>query len=537
MKTCILALQRYERLGDIDEWIKYHLNIKFDKIFILDNNDEENPLVYDDPCVEIIPYYGQRNDGTDWKWQREAYNYGFEYIRSNYRNEYEWISIIDIDEFIKLLTCSDIKEFIQKELIDKNNDSLALKWELYDDNSILYFDPSFEGHVQDTYKHSWEVNQSNNWNSPWEFKSMRLYTKFIGQFKDELYYDESAHHPANALYENGTYHWKICDGDIAVCKHYKYKCLEDFISKKCLLRNYATSVHGSTWKYARTYFEDNAISLNKLLAFAQLEYKYKLNMTEWDIEYLQQLFHKSLRIEYPIFFIWFGDFNSISNNKRNFILKCLDSVNKYASDFTMIKLNESSLHIDICPYVRFMYDHKQYGLCADFFKCLLLYYFGGIYMDLDVELIDYLMPYYKNNDYMLFDSSFYNRGAWFTKDHCIASSFMMSKPFNKLFLEFINYCSSFTYDQLQEMYDTKSKKDFMDYFYDIKIFYYHVMCKNNIKVNYVQDIHYPVIKLNELDTITLFDNRLVEPNKYHEYIDTFLIHHNIKTHEDTYFNN
>ena len=137
MKTCILALQRYERLGDIDEWIKYHLNIKFDKIFILDNNDEDTPLIYDDPCVEIIPYYGQRNDGTDWKWQREAYNYGFEYIRSNYPNEYDWISIIDIDEFIKLLTCSDIKEFIQKELIDKNHDSLALKWELYDDNNSV----------------------------------------------------------------------------------------------------------------------------------------------------------------------------------------------------------------------------------------------------------------------------------------------------------------------------------------------------------------------------------------------------------------
>ena len=73
----------------------------------------------------------------------------------------------------------------------------------------------------------------------------------------------------------------------------------------------------------------------------------------------------------------------------------------------------------------------------------------------------------------------------------------------------------------------------------MKIFYYHVIKKNNINVEYVTDINYKVIKNNELKNIVLFDNRLVEPIKYNDSlsINTFVVHYNIKTHEDTYFNN
>ena len=44
-------------------------------------------------------------------------------------------------------------------------------------------------------------------------------------------------------------------------------------------------------------------------------------------------------------------------------------------------------------------------------------------------------------------------------------------------------------------------------------------------------------KINELESITLFDNKFIEPIKYNENINTFVIHHNIKTHEDIYLNN
>lgn len=526
MKTCILAIQRYENIKDIKEWIDYHIDLGFDHIFLIDNNDEQDALDLQFEYLTIIPYYGQRNNGTDWVWQREAYCFGIEYIK---KYEYDWISIIDVDEFITLHKQTNINNFIYEECIEKGFDNIELVWELYNDDNKIYHKDEYDGNILNTYKSKYKVDL-NILNTPKEFKNMRGFTKFIGKIKPELYYKESAHYPANELYDNGTYKWNVCDPEIAVLRHYKYKSLEDFISLKCKQRNYVTSVHGSAWKYARTYFEDNDITFEKIVNFAMFDYKYNLNMEEWDIEYLQELLYALTSNRKWIFDIWFGN-NQFSNTIIN---ECLDSRQIYCENFITLYMNESNLNLDICPYTRFMYDHKLYGICADFFKCLLLYYFGGVYSDRDVKFLDYLDQYIENNDYMLFDSSFYNLGAWFTDEHLICSSFMYSKPFNKIFKQFIDYCNSFTYEQLENMYNTMSKKDFMDYFYDVKIFYYHVIKKYNYEIIDLLDATTHVKK--DDNKIYVFDNFFIEHNKYPENpnINHLILHYNIKSHEQVY---
>lgn len=531
MKTCILAIQRYENIKDIEEWIDYHINLGFDHIFLMDNNDEKDALDIKFEYLTIIPYYGQRNDGTDWIWQREAYNFGIEYIKTF---DYDWISIIDIDEFITLYKQSHINNFIYKECINKGFDNIELIWELYNDDNKIYHKDSYDGNILNTYK-SFSKPDINNVNTIDKFNNMKGFTKFIGKIKPELYYKESAHFPAKELYNKCIYTWNLCDPEIAVIRHYKYKSLEDFISLKCKQRNYVTSVHGSTWKYSRTYFEDNQLNINKIFHFAMFDFKYKLNMEQWDIEYLHQLLVNLTNNEDRKWFfdIWFG-----ANINNEIINDCILSRNIYCEDFSIIYMNESNLNLDICPYTRFMYDHKLYGICADFYKCLLLYYFGGVYSDRDVKFLDYLGPYFENNDYVLFDSSFYNLGAWFTKDHLICSSFMMSKPFNPIFKQFIDYCNEFTYEQLEEMYNTMSKKDFMDYFYDVKIFYYHVIQKYNYNVECLDNIN-KIIKHKD-NKIFVYDNFFIENYKYDflkdkkPNINQLLIHYNIKTHEQIY---
>ena len=536
MKTCILAIQRYENIKDINEWINYHINLGFDKIFLMDNNDEPDALKIIHDKLDIIPYYGQRNDGKDWIWQREAYNEGIEYIK---QFDYEWISIIDIDEFITLYNHSNIQEFIQEECINKGFDNIELIWQLYnDDNKILHKD-SYNGNIVNTYKYNFPINEEQV-NTPWKYYNMKGFTKFIGKIKPELYYGKSAHYPDKKLYENNIYRWNVCNKNIAVLRHYKYKSLEDFISLKCKQRNYITSQHGSCWKYSRTYFEDNYSNPIKIFYFIYFNYKYKLNMEQWDIEYLQFLLQKyyNKNDNKWLFDIWLG--NNKSTNKL--LNKCLQSREHYAKDFKILYMNEATLYLDICPYTRFMYDHKLYGICADFFKCLLLYYFGGIYADRDIEFFKDLSLYYDNNDYMLFDSSFYNLGAWFTHDHVICSSFMMSKPFNPLFKYFIDYCNSFTYEQLDNMYNTMSKKNFMDYFYDVKIFYYHVIKEHNYNVICYDNINIinNTVK-NDENTIYIFNNYLIEQHKYRHMQNSIninnnplLIHYNLKMHEQVY---
>ena len=95
MKTCILAIQRYERIEDLKEWIRYHI----DHIFLLDNNDRKDALKIDDPNLTILPCYAITINIGDSTWQCNAYNYGLEYIKLL---DYQWIAIIDADEFITL---------------------------------------------------------------------------------------------------------------------------------------------------------------------------------------------------------------------------------------------------------------------------------------------------------------------------------------------------------------------------------------------------------------------------------------------------
>ena len=476
MKTCILAVQRYENLKDIDEWVNYHLHLCFDQIFLLDNNDENDPINYNHEKVVILSVNDIKAEVGDSIWQCEAYNRGFNYIKE--LKKYDWVAVIDIDEFIYLKKHANIQDFIQKECINKGLTNIELLWQLYNDNNILYHKDSFDGHILDTYKCYFNPNV-NFANTIYEFKNMKYFTKFIGKITPELQYSTSPHYPAKELYDNHIYNWNLCDTNIAVLKHYKYKSLEDFISGKCKYRNYNKSIHGSTWKYARTYFEDNSISIDKLLAFAMLEFKYDLQMEEWDIEYLKQLFKRNTNKENNIYFI---NFTEELNNGNNTLLN-------YSEDFNIIELNEFNLHIDTCPYVRFMYDHKLYNRCKEFFECFLLYYFGGIYIN-DLSYAN-LINYFNNNEYMIF-----------VKDNIIVSDIMMSKSlFNKILLDVINYCKTFSYDELNELY--KEDND-MNMFLLNNLFIYTV-AKNDINIKHVSNINYQNDNNNTLACLILYD--------------------------------
>ena len=521
MKTCILAIQRYENIKDIEEWIDYHINLGFDHIFLMDNNDEKDALDIKFEYLTIIPYYGQRNDGTDWIWQREAYSEGIEFIK---QFDYDWISIIDIDEFITLFNHNNIQDFIQEECINKGFDNIELIWQLYNDDNKIYHKDEYNGNILNTYK-SFFKPDLNFINTPNKFKNMRGFTKFIGKIKSELYYKESAHYPAKELYDNNIYKWNVCNPNIALLRHYKYKSLEDFISLKCKQRNYVTSVHGSAWKYARTYFEDNQITIDKIFHFIMFDFKYELNMEKWDIDFLHDLLSYKCNGNHNWFFdIWFG-----KNIHNEIIDKCIESRKKYCKNFQVFYLNEHNLNLDICPYVRFMYSHKLYGMCADFFKCLFLYYFGGVYTDKDVQFLENFNIYYNNNDYILFN---YGAKGWFNMEDIPHTCFMSSKPYNKLFKYFINYCKKFTYKELENMYNSMSKKDFMDKFYDIKIMH-RIIKQNDIKIKVIDNIN-EQIKYNE-NELTIFENYLLETYKYNiSNINTFAIHYNLKTHEKIY---
>ena len=87
--------------------------------------------------------------------------------------------------------------------------------------------------------------------------------------------------------------------------------------------------------------------------------------------------------EKKIHYCWFG-----GNQKSDLILKCIDSWKKFMPDYEIIEWNESNFDINCNTYVKEAYNSKKWAFVSDYVRLWVIYNFGGIYFDTDVELIN-----------------------------------------------------------------------------------------------------------------------------------------------------
>ena len=83
-----------------------------------------------------------------------------------------------------------------------------------------------------------------------------------------------------------------------------------------------------------------------------------------------------------IHYCWFGGkpLNKLGE-------RCLASWKKYCPEYEIIEWNESNFDIHCCKYVEEAYNAKKWAFVSDYCRFWVLYNFGGIYMDTDVEVI------------------------------------------------------------------------------------------------------------------------------------------------------
>ena len=67
--------------------------------------------------------------------------------------------------------------------------------------------------------------------------------------------------------------------------------------------------------------------------------------------------------------------------------KCIASWHTYFPDYEIKEWNEENFDIGIIPYVKEAYTAKKYAFVSDFARFWILYRYGGIYFDTDVEVI------------------------------------------------------------------------------------------------------------------------------------------------------
>lgn len=84
-----------------------------------------------------------------------------------------------------------------------------------------------------------------------------------------------------------------------------------------------------------------------------------------------------------IHYCWFGH-----NPKPKLAKKCIHSWKKYCPDYEIKEWNEDNIDFSIMPsYVREAYEAKKWGFVPDYIRLWLIYTYGGIYLDTDVEIV------------------------------------------------------------------------------------------------------------------------------------------------------
>jgi hypothetical protein len=83
-----------------------------------------------------------------------------------------------------------------------------------------------------------------------------------------------------------------------------------------------------------------------------------------------------------IFYCWFS-----GNPKSDLAEMCLRSWEKYLPDYQIIECNKKNFDIDGNLFAKEAYSVKRYAFVSDFTRLYFLYHYGGIYLDIDVELL------------------------------------------------------------------------------------------------------------------------------------------------------
>lgn len=83
-----------------------------------------------------------------------------------------------------------------------------------------------------------------------------------------------------------------------------------------------------------------------------------------------------------IHYCWFG-----RKPLPELAIKCINSWKKFLPDYEIKEWNEDNFNVNIIPYTKEAYEAKKYAFVSDYARFWILYNYGGIYFDTDVEVI------------------------------------------------------------------------------------------------------------------------------------------------------
>lgn len=96
-----------------------------------------------------------------------------------------------------------------------------------------------------------------------------------------------------------------------------------------------------------------------------------------------------------IHYCWFGE-KELGENER----KCIASWKKFLPDYEIRLWNEENYNINKNKYIQQAYKEKKYAFVSDYVRFDVIYQYGGIYFDTDVEVIKKIDDIIKQGAFM-----------------------------------------------------------------------------------------------------------------------------------------
>lgn len=101
-----------------------------------------------------------------------------------------------------------------------------------------------------------------------------------------------------------------------------------------------------------------------------------------------------------IHYCWFSG-NPIPDSLK----RCIETWERFCPDYEIVRWDESNYDISWSPYMVQAYERKMWGFVPDVARLDILYRYGGIYLDTDVELV-------RSLDELLYQPAFCGAEKW-----------------------------------------------------------------------------------------------------------------------------
>ena len=101
-----------------------------------------------------------------------------------------------------------------------------------------------------------------------------------------------------------------------------------------------------------------------------------------------------------IHYCWVGN-----KSKPQSVLYCIESWKKFCPDYEIREWNESNYDFNKNVYMKQAYEAKKWGFVPDYARLDIVYQYGGIYLDTDVELIKGLDKLLNQTAFMGFENT------------------------------------------------------------------------------------------------------------------------------------